>query len=108
MAAEWIVELRCKAMRDLEEKTIAAVIEWLAHEQDHLAEESNRYVICAGLAVAQALKRTFPLARKDYITPRNQVRTDGPLIRDILGEFGESHVYTAEVGQTTTGTCLAR
>jgi DNA (cytosine-5)-methyltransferase 1 len=103
-ASEWTVELKRKAMKDVEQKTIAALGEWFAYEQNHLAEDSDRYVVCAGLAVAQALKATFPLEESDYVTPRNQVKTGGPMIRNILREFGEERVYAAEGGRTTRGT----
>ena len=76
-ASEWTVELKRKAMKDIEQKTIAALGEWFAYEQDDLAEDSDRYVVCAGLAVAQALKAAFPLEESDYITPRNQVKPGG-------------------------------
>jgi hypothetical protein len=103
-ASEWTVEVRRKAMKEIEEKTIAALVEWFAYEQDHLAEKSDRYVVCAGLAVAEALKRTFPVTDRDYLTPRNQVRTSGERIRDILLGFGEDRLYASEGGRTTRGT----
>lgn len=91
-------------MQDLQNKCIDALKSWFDYEQKHLDGDSDRYVVCAGLAVAEALKAIFPLAEKDYITDRNQVKTGGPLIRKILKEHGEERIYASEGGRTTRGT----
>jgi DNA (cytosine-5)-methyltransferase 1 len=103
-ASEWTVEIKRKAMKQLQEKTMNAVREWFDYEQRHLDGDSDRYVVCAGLAIAHALKTTFPLRHEDFITDRNQVKTGGPLIRNILREFGEDRIYASEGGRTTRGT----
>ena len=65
------------------------------------------YVICAGLAVLERMRQAFPLPRTEFITPGNQVRTSGGLIRNILERHGEHRRFTAEGGRTTRGTVPA-
>ena len=75
-------KIKCKKpMKDLETRCIDALKSWFAYEQGHLEGDSDRYVVCAGLAVFEALKAVFPLKEKDYVTDRNQVKTSGPLIK---------------------------
>lgn len=82
-------------------ESLKALIEW------YEKEESERYVICAGLAVLERAKKTFPLKRSDYITKGNQVRTSGPLIKKILARYGETRTFASEGGRTTRGTVPA-
>lgn len=65
---------------------------------------SERYIVCAGLAIVELLRTRYPLEESDYITERNQVRTGGSLIQSILKRFGEERVYAKEGGRTTRGT----
>lgn len=68
------------------------------------AVEPERYVVCAGLAVLEVMRSVFPLNTSNYITDRNQVRTSGPLIQNILVRYGVTQTYTREGGRTTRGT----
>lgn len=77
---------------------------WFTFEHNHQEGDSDRYIVCAGLAVLEALKHHFPIEETDYVTPRNQVRTSGSLIQKILKEHGEERKYTAEGGRTTRST----
>jgi len=70
-------------------------------------EEPERYVVCAGLAVLEIARDTFPLQQSDYITAKNQVKTSGALIKKILERYGETRKYAAEGGRTTRGTRTA-
>jgi Domain of unknown function (DUF4928) len=70
-------------------------------------QEPKRYVVCADLAVLEAARKSFPLARSDYIIQRNQVKTSRSLIQGILARNGETRVYAEEGGCTTGGTVLA-
>ena len=63
--------------------------------------EPNTYVMCAGLAVLQRMRRAYPLDRADYVTPGNQLRTSGPLIQSILARNGEGRRFRSEGGRTT-------
>ena len=80
---------------------------WFNSYRSGSGEEPNTYVICAGLAVLERMRKTFPLARSDYVTPGNQVRTSGSLIQSILKRNGEERRFTAEGGRTTRGTVPA-
>ena len=80
---------------------------WFDSYRPSAGEEPNTYVICAGLAVLERMRASFPLARSDYVTPRNQVRTSGPLVQSILVRNGEDRRFTAEGGRTTRGTVPA-
>jgi DNA (cytosine-5)-methyltransferase 1 len=103
-AATWTLEVKRKAMKELETKTTAVVKAWFEDEQKHLEGGSDKYVVCAGIAVAQVLKGKSPIAEKDYITDGNQVKTSGSLIRKVLKTFGEERKYVSEGGRTTRGT----
>jgi len=71
------------------------------------AEDPERYVVCAGLAVLEIVRDSFPLKQSDYITAKNQVKTSGALIKKILERYGETRKYAAEGGRTTRGTRTA-
>lgn len=71
------------------------------------SEEPERYVVCAGLAVLEIARDSFPLQHSDYITAKNQVKTGGALIKKILNRYGETRKYAAEGGRTTRGTRTA-
>ena len=81
--------------------------EWFDSYRPSTVDEPNTYVICAGLAVLERMRDSFPLARSDYVTPKNQVKTSGRLIRSILQRNGEERGFTAEGGRTTRGTVPA-
>lgn len=67
----------------------------------------KRYVVCAGLAVLEHMKKSFPLRREDYVTSGAQVRTSGRFIQEILRRFGEQRQIAREGGRTTRGTLAA-
>ena len=90
--------------RKLEEAALEELGKWFAHEHEHQEGESDRYIVCAGLAVLEVLKHCFPIKESDYLTPRNQVKTSGPLIQKILKDHSEERKYTSEGGRTTRST----
>jgi len=92
------------ASRKIEETWHDFLREWLDNEHGLQEGDSDRYIICAGLAVLEVLKNHFPIEERHYVTPRNQVRTSGPLIRRILKENGEMRKYSSEGGRTTRST----
>jgi hypothetical protein len=69
--------------------------------------DPDRYVVCAGLAVLEDARYSFPLKHSDFITPKSQVKTGGPFIKAILARFGEDRLYASEGGRTTRGTLTA-
>lgn len=80
---------------------------WYDIERPAPALEPERYVVCAGLAVLERFRETFPLEEQDYLTAKNQVRTSRSVIQTILGRHGETRVYAREGGRTTRGTRTA-
>jgi hypothetical protein len=92
------------ASRNIEEIARKVVADWFGYEHSHQEGDSDRYIVCAGLAVLEVLKKCFPIEEEHYVTPRNQVRTSGPLIQRILSEHGEERKYSAEGGRTTRST----
>jgi DNA (cytosine-5)-methyltransferase 1 len=103
-ASEWTLDIKRKVTKDMEEKATAVLTKWFADEQSHLEGGSDKYVVCAGIAVAEVLKGTFPITPESYITDGNQVKTSGALIKKVLKEFEESRKYVSEGGRTTRGT----
>jgi hypothetical protein len=85
--------------RRLEEAALESLAKWFAHEHEHQEGESDRYIVCAGLAVLEVFKHCFPIKESDYITPRNQVKTGGPLIQKVLKDHGEERRYALEGGR---------
>jgi len=59
------------------------------------------------LAVCEHAKTAFPLRKSDYLTDKNQVKTGGPFIQNILTRFGIEKTYASEGGRTTRGTVPA-
>ncbi|RKO66433.1 DUF4928 domain-containing protein [Desulfofundulus salinus] len=92
---------------ELFEEVLRELIAWYDQQRPGPGREPERYVVCAGLAVLERMKASYPLRQEDYITPKNQVRTSGPLIREILARFGETRNYASEGGRTTRGTRTA-
>ncbi len=89
------------------DEAMSALTCWFNSHRSSPDHEPRTYVICAGLAVLERMRTSHPLARKDFITARNQVRTGGPLIRKILERNGEHRRFTAEGGRTTRATVPA-
>ena len=81
--------------------------QWYDTHRPSQGEDPKPYVICVGLAVLERMRAAFPLSRSDYVTPGNQVRTSGRLIRLILARHGEERRFMAEGGRTTRGTVPA-
>src|SRR5690625_4645245 len=77
---------------------------WYDSHRPSPNQDPERYVVCAGLAILELARDRLPLKPEDYITPGNQVRTGGPLIRNILARYGETRTYAREGGRTTRGT----
>ena len=92
------------ADRKIAETAYKLLAEWFSHEHECQEGDSDRYIVCAGLAVLQVLKKHFPIGEDHYVTPRNQVRTSGSLIQKILSERGEERTYSREGGRTTRST----
>ena len=80
---------------------------WFDRFKSSSGEEPKTYVVCAGLAVLERMRSSFPLKRNDYVTPGNQVKTSGSLIQSILRRNGEERRFTSEGGRTTRGTVPA-
>ena len=91
-------------LTDAERLALEALSAWFDGEKPPSGAEPLRYVVCAGLAVAELMREKFPLERDDYVTELNQVKTSGPLIKAILSRFGESRSYVKEGGRTTRAT----
>lgn len=90
--------------KDLLKEMMNLLADWYDHHRPTPEKEAERYVVCAGLAVLERMKENFPLKQEHYLTDKNQVRTSGPLIREILARFGETRNYASEGGRTTRGT----
>jgi hypothetical protein len=88
----------------IEQAALELLARWFDQERKNQEGGSDRYIVCAGLAVLEILKRKFPIRAKDYLTRGNQVKTSGPLIKKILREHGETRRYSAEGGRTTRST----
>lgn len=86
---------------------MASFQEWYESERPTSGDEPERYVVCAGLAVLERARTAFPLAKRDYMTSGNQVRTSGPLIQAILRKHGEERLYAREGARTTRRTPVA-
>lgn len=65
---------------------------------------SERYIVCAGLAVLEVMRDHYPIEQQHFLTDGNQVKTSGKLIQKILSRFGETRIYTREGGRTTRST----
>ena len=89
------------------EETLGTLRQWFDSHRPSANEEPNTYVMCAGLAVLERMRRAYPLHRADYVTPGNQVRTSGALIQSILERNGEERRFTREGGRTTRATVPA-
>ena len=89
------------------EEGLSALRRWFDSHSSSSGEEPRTYVICAGLAVLERMRSSYPMSRGDYVTPRNQVRTSGPLIQSILERNGEVRRFTREGGRTTRATVPA-
>lgn len=88
-------------------QALATLAGWFDGYRSTTREGPDTYVICAGLAVLERMRHSFPLERSGYMTPGNQVRTSGPFIQAILKNHGEERRFTAEGGRTTRGTVPA-
>ena len=93
--------------RQVSDQALGLLEEWFNGYRPSPGEEPNTYVICAGLAVLERMHVSFPLDKEDYVTPGNQVKTSGSLIRSILEKYGEERRFTSEGGRTTRGTVPA-
>ena len=89
------------------EEALGTLRQWFDSHRPSPDEEPNTYVMCAGLAVLERMRRAYPLHRADYATPGNQVRTSGSLIQSILERNGEERRFTREGGRTTRATVPA-
>ncbi len=87
---------------------LTMLAEWYDAQRPTAEREAERYVVCAGFAVLERLKETFPLQRADYVTPKNQVKTSGRFIQGLIeARLGPSPMYASEGGRTTRGTVPA-
>ena len=91
------------------EKALDTLTTWIgsANYKEKKTGEILRYAVCAGLAVCEHAKYSFPLKDADYITDKNQVKTGGPFIQGILARFGIKKTYAREGGRTTRATVPA-
>ena len=89
------------------EEALDTLRQWFDSHRPTPDAEPNTYVMCAGLAVLERMRKAYPLERADYITPGNQVRTSGSLIQSILERNGEERRFTREGGRTTRATVPA-
>ena len=89
------------------EEALGTLKQWFDTHRPSPDVEPNTYVMCAGLAVLERMRKAYPLKSADYITPGNQVRTSGTLIQSILERNGEERRFTREGGRTTRATVPA-
>ncbi|OUM87550.1 MAG: hypothetical protein BAA01_06565 [Bacillus thermozeamaize] len=90
---------------DAEKAALDTLVKWYEGERPSADREPERYVVCAGLAITELFRDTFPLKESDYLTDKNQIKkTGGPSIKSILERFGETREYAREGGRTTRGT----
>ena len=91
------------------EKALDTLANWISspNYREKKTGEILRYAVCAGLAVCEHAKYSFPLKDTDYMTDKNQVKTGGPFIQGILARFGIDKTYTREGGRTTRATVPA-
>ena len=89
------------------DEALGTLRQWFDSHRPSPDVEPNTYVMCAGLAVLERMRKAYPLKRAYYITPGNQVRTSGPLIQSILERNGEERRFTREGGRTTRATVPA-
>ncbi len=71
------------------EKALDTLTAWIG-SPDYKEKKTGkilRYAVCAGLAVCEHAKYSFPLKDADYLTDKNQVKTGGPFIQGILARF---------------------
>lgn len=94
-------------IQEIQNQALGILRTWFHSYKSSAGEAPSTYVICAGLAVSERMRQSFPLQRSDYMTPRNQVKTSGPFIQSILRKHGEERKFTAEGGRTTRGTVPA-
>lgn len=66
----------------------------------------NTNVMTAGIAVAELLKRNYPLTTENVSTKNgSQVRgLSGSFVRKVLIDNGENRPFTSEGGRTSRGT----
>jgi len=90
-------------------KALETLTGWAESEEykEEKSREIKRYAVCAGLAVCEHAKTSFPLQKADFLTDKNQVKTSGPFIGNILKRFGIEKTYASEGGRTTRGTVPA-
>ena len=94
-------------IQSAQNQALSSLTNWFYSFRMPSGDDPRPYVICAGLAVTERMRQTFPMSRSDFITPGNQVRTSGSLIRSILERHGEERRFMAEGGRTTRGTVPA-
>ena len=94
-------------IQSAQNQALSSLTNWFYSFRMPSGDDPRPYVICAGLAVTERMRQTFPMSRSDFITPGNQVRTSGSLIRLILKRHGEERRFMAEGGRTTRGTVPA-
>jgi hypothetical protein len=106
MPGNWLKHGRwaTQVKKQVSERLKSALIEWYESERPDSSKEPKRYVVCAGLAVLEHMRESFPLSEEDYLTPGNQVRTGGPFIASILAGHGETRLYAKEGARTTRRT----
>ena len=88
-------------------KAFAALTDWYESNRKKNGGDPDRYVVCAGLVVLELMRDSFPLDRADYITDKNQMKTGGSRIKNILARHGENREYVKEGARTTRGTIPA-
>ena len=93
--------------RSIGDEALTALIIWFDEYRPSDGVQPAPYIICAGLAVLERMRRSFPLSDDDYVTSRNQLRTSGSLIRSILARNSEHRRFLAEGGRTTRGAVTA-
>lgn len=94
-------------LNDFKVRATEILSDWGNSEGYKKAGIMQRYAVCAGLAVCEHAKTAFPLKKDDYMTVKNQVKTSGSFIRNILGRFGVTNSFASEGGRTTRATVPA-
>ena len=93
--------------KDLRAECLKILQEWYGGRNAQKKTESDAFIACAGLKVAELTKKKWPLEPDDYVGVGRRFRSTGPFIQAILARFGEEREYTSEGGRTTGGSIEA-
>lgn len=85
---------------------LVQLIVWFDDWRPNSGKEPPRYVVCVGLAVLHRMRQAWPIPESGFISGLD-VRTSGPLIRNILATYGIHRMYLSTGGRTSPAAVLA-